>query len=111
MGFHSVGANPAEQRITGSGAVDSNDNSNILPRKLWLNSDILIHPVEHYWTANFDTTHIDQVKSNQAKMAETVEVNDALFCASHVKEVVSPSPRRSKKDMKLVNIGNIVHGL
>ncbi|ETS83206.1 proline--tRNA ligase [Pestalotiopsis fici W106-1] len=102
MGFHSVGANPAEQRITSSAPVDSNDNLNIISGKLWLNSDILIHPVEHYWTTNFDTTHIERVKSNQAKMAETVEkAKDAVAAvAEQVKNVTVGSGEQSAEGDK-----------
>lgn len=75
MGVNSVGSRPAEQRITNGAAVESasQENTNTSQHKLWLNSDTLIDPVEHYWAINFDNKHIERVQSIQAKMAESIE--------------------------------------
>ncbi|KAK9771250.1 putative proline--tRNA ligase [Seiridium cardinale] len=104
MGFNSVGSNPAAQRITNGGAVESGGHENtITPRnKLWLNRDILIEPTEHYWATNFESKHIERVKSIQAKMAETVEKAKEAVAAvtEQVKNVAVGSSEQSAEGDK-----------
>jgi hypothetical protein len=92
MGFNSVSSNPAEQRTTHGVAFETGDHkyTNNIQNKLWLNSNILIDPLEQYWAGNFNGKHIERVKSNLAKMAETLEkAKDAVAAVTEQVKNVS----------------------